>query len=113
MKSKRAVFDTSSEVTKKKHIRDIDAEPEMVELKRMIRDGELDAARTVTTVREGLNLKKGVTSAMTELLTSREAASFLKVSVITMAKWRGKKADPRILAPAGPSSIPVRHWKTT
>jgi hypothetical protein len=48
-----------------------------------------------------------------ELLTPKEAAAFLKVSVITLAKWRGKKGDPRILGPVGQSSIPVRHWKTT
>jgi hypothetical protein len=47
-------------------------------------------------------LKKGGKNVMTELLTSREAAAFLKVSVITLAKWRGKKADPRIPGPAGP-----------
>ncbi len=52
---KRTVFDTSSEVTKKKAVRDINAEPEMIELKRMIRDGELDAARTITTIKGELN----------------------------------------------------------
>ena len=31
---------------------------------------------------------------MTELLTPREAAAFLKVSVVTLAKWRGKKSEP-------------------
>ena len=48
---KRTVFDTSSQVTKKKAVRDITAEPEMIELKRMIREGELDAARTVATMK--------------------------------------------------------------
>lgn len=46
-------FDTSSEVTKKKAVRDINAEPEMIELKRMIRAGELSAARTITTIKGG------------------------------------------------------------
>ena len=31
---------------------------------------------------------------MDELLTAKEAATFLKVSVITLAKWRGKKSGP-------------------
>jgi hypothetical protein len=48
-------FDTSSEVTKKKAAQDITAEPEMIELKRMIRAGELDAARTIATVKGELN----------------------------------------------------------
>lgn len=55
MKSKRTVFDTSLQVTKKKHVGDINAEPEMIELKRMIRNGELDAARTIATVKGELN----------------------------------------------------------
>ena len=55
MKNKRTVFDTSSEVTKKKRVRDINVEPEMIELKRMIREGELDAARTIATVKGELN----------------------------------------------------------
>jgi hypothetical protein len=42
-------FDTSSEVTN----RDINHEPEMIELKRMIREGDLDAARTIATIKEG------------------------------------------------------------
>jgi peptidyl-tRNA hydrolase len=41
----KKVFDTSCEVTKKKPVRDINAEPEMQELKRMIREGELDPRR--------------------------------------------------------------------
>ena len=45
MKNKRTIFDTSCEVTKKKGVRDINAEPEMIELKQMIRAGELDANR--------------------------------------------------------------------
>ena len=55
MKNKRTIFDTSSQVTKKKAVRDINAEPEMIELKRMIREGELDAARTIANVKRGLN----------------------------------------------------------
>ena len=47
MKKRPAVFDTSSEVTKKKRGKDINAEPEMIELKRMIRAGELSGGRTV------------------------------------------------------------------
>ena len=46
MKNKRTIFDTSSEVTKKKATQDINAEPEMIELKRMVRAGELDRGRT-------------------------------------------------------------------
>jgi hypothetical protein len=42
-------------VTKKKRVRDINVEPEMIELKRMIREGELDAARTIATVKGELN----------------------------------------------------------
>ena len=38
---KNIIFDTSSEVTKKKTVRDINAEPEMIELKRMI--GEVES----------------------------------------------------------------------
>jgi hypothetical protein len=45
MKNEQAIFDTSSEVTKKKPVLDINGEPEMIELKRMIRAGELDADR--------------------------------------------------------------------
>jgi len=52
---KHNLFDTSSEVTKKKAVRDIKAEPEMIELKRMIRAGELDAVRTIAIIRD----KKG------------------------------------------------------
>ena len=55
MKNKRTIFDTSSEVTKKKAARDISTEPEMIELKRMIRAGELDAARTIKTIKGNLN----------------------------------------------------------
>jgi excisionase family DNA binding protein len=29
-----------------------------------------------------------------ELLTAKEAAAFLKVSVVTLAKWRGQKKGP-------------------
>jgi len=29
-----------------------------------------------------------------ELLTPKEAAAFLKVSVVTLAKWRGQKRGP-------------------
>jgi len=60
----------------------------------------------------GSQLKEGGKNAMDELLTAKEAAAFLKVGVITLAKWRGKKTDPRILAPAGPSSTPGRHWQS-
>jgi hypothetical protein len=35
----------------RKPVRDINAEPEMIELKRMIRDGELDAGRTIASVK--------------------------------------------------------------
>ena len=52
---KRTIFDTSSEVTKKKAALDINAELEMIELKRMIRDGELNAARTIATIKGELN----------------------------------------------------------
>ena len=31
---------------------------------------------------------------MIELLTPKEAAAFLKVSVVTLAKWRGQKKGP-------------------
>lgn len=41
----KSTFVTSDDVTKKKPARDISIEPEMIELKRMIRDGELDASR--------------------------------------------------------------------
>jgi hypothetical protein len=47
-------FDTSDEVTKKKG-RDINAEPEMIELKRMIREGELNQARTIAKIKGGFN----------------------------------------------------------
>ncbi len=30
-----------------------------------------------------------------ELLTTKEAAGFLKVSTITLAKWRGQKKGPK------------------
>ena len=43
MKDSRIIFDTSVEVTKKKNNSDINAEPEMVELKHMIRSGALCA----------------------------------------------------------------------
>lgn len=49
---KKTDFDTSTEVTKKKTARDINAEPEMIELKRMIRDRELDPDRVIATVTE-------------------------------------------------------------
>ena len=48
---KRTIFDTSSEVSKKPATRDITIEPEMIELKRMIRSGELDADRAVTNIK--------------------------------------------------------------
>jgi uncharacterized protein (DUF1501 family) len=51
----KGTFDTSSEVTKKKAAQGINAEPEMIELKRMIRAGELDAARTIATVKGELS----------------------------------------------------------
>ena len=51
-RKRRAAFDTSSQVTKKKGGPDIAAEPEMVELKRMIRAGELDAGRTAAHLKE-------------------------------------------------------------
>ena len=44
MRKLTGVFDTSDEVTKNGS-RDINTEPEMIELKRMIRAGELDAKR--------------------------------------------------------------------
>lgn len=51
MKNKQTVFDTSSEVTKKNNVQAINAEPEMIELKRMIRAGELDAGRTIENIK--------------------------------------------------------------
>lgn len=59
----KTAFDTSSEVTKKKTARNINAEPEMIELKRMIRDGELDPDRVISKIKEAetvnLSLEQG------------------------------------------------------
>jgi hypothetical protein len=44
-------YDISSDVTKKK-TPDINAEPQMIELKRMIRSGELDGERTIKIMSE-------------------------------------------------------------
>jgi hypothetical protein len=47
MKRQRTNFDTSSQMTKKKRVRDINAEPEMIELKLMIRDGKLGELKVI------------------------------------------------------------------
>ena len=47
----KTTFDTSPQLTKKKDVRDINAEPEMIELKRMVREGKLDTDQTIKNVK--------------------------------------------------------------
>jgi excisionase family DNA binding protein len=87
---------------------DISEDPKMQELTRLYDDmTKEEQARTIDYLTGALppdkskekpeaesQLKKGGKNAMTELLTPKEAAAFLKVSVITLAKWRGRKSGP-------------------
>ena len=53
---------------------------------------ETERARTIDYLsHEGKDQGRAEASS---LLTPKEAAAFLKVSVITLAKWRGKKSGP-------------------
>jgi hypothetical protein len=85
--------------------RDISEDPAMQELAQLYNDmtseeqdrtidyltGALPPGKSKQKPEAESQLKKGGKNVMTELLTSREAAAFLKVSVITLAKWRGTK----------------------
>lgn len=56
--------------------------------------GALPAGESKGKPEAGSQLKKGGKNVMDELLTAKEAASFLKVSVVTLAKWRQKESGP-------------------
>jgi excisionase family DNA binding protein len=74
--------------------RDISQEPGMKQLKELFSQmTEDERARTIEYLsHEGEDQGRGEASPL--LLTPKEAAAFLKVSVITLAKWRGKKSGP-------------------
>lgn len=80
-------FDTSSQVTKKKAM-DISSEPEMIELKRMIRAGELDPRRTVENIKGDLSMetKQGEGKKEIKLLTIRMPEEMHRALKVKAAK---------------------------
>jgi len=81
----KKIFDTSSQVTKKQ-TRNISDEPEMIELKRMIRAGELDPGRTVKHIVEVISMetkpKEGTKDKMLTVRISEELHRALKIRAV-------------------------------